>query len=425
MRTILLHILLISSVFAFGQEFDVEFLGDSGLSNFDIVDIDADGDLDVVSVESNFNDEKALIALINDGADDPTFTQVTLDDRNFRGDAITLDFDSDGDIDIITSLYDGTVTSAVLLSNQGDMTFATTDLTISDAFNYRVADMDGDGDFDIVSANRFGTTTINYHQNDGGTFGTILVEAHDDFINDFDIIDLNDDGMVEIILLSDSFSAPYLFSYTQDGSGNFTESEMSNTGELKRPEAIEIADYNTDGSLDIISLDEDRVVLLTNDGSGMFTPETLFAEFGDMSDLGLVDINGDDKLDVVIGDSDNGNHVFLQEDGNTVSAPIEVGGPRPARTITGADMDADGDMDIAYSNGDFAIAFNNVEQTISSTFDDRNLYDSLQLRISLNKKKSESNVALTLLLLAFRCLKFVSILRSFSEGVQHQTNIII
>ena len=128
------------------------------------IDIDADGDMDVLSASSL---DHTIAWYENDG------------EQNFKPHLITnqalgvssifaADIDSDGDMDLISaSRFDNTI---AWFENDGlaDPLFTRIDIdTSTDApSSVYVADMDGDGDMDIVSASRTDDKIV-WFENDG------------------------------------------------------------------------------------------------------------------------------------------------------------------------------------------------------------------------------------------------------------------
>ncbi len=134
----------------------------------ELVDVDGDGDLDVLMPQDylegfSFPGTPAIALYLNNG--DATFEPAH--DR-FRGmprvpsyEAVPVDLDADGDLDLIIAVYgilyaDGTVEPfrSVLLLNDGTATWhaassAFAGLPTIATANYGVGDFDGDGDLDL------------------------------------------------------------------------------------------------------------------------------------------------------------------------------------------------------------------------------------------------------------------------------------
>ena len=116
--------------------------GTDGLNDVDVADIDGDGDLDIIAASGN-DDE--ITWFENNGAADPTFaTTVIATSADNPHEVFIADMDADGDLDIIsTSVNDSTV---AWYENNGaaDPTFAAADIAtnVSGAHGIHVDDMD-------------------------------------------------------------------------------------------------------------------------------------------------------------------------------------------------------------------------------------------------------------------------------------------
>jgi len=124
------------------------------------------------------------------------------------------------------------------------------------------------------------------------------------------------------------------------------------------PSGVAMADFTSDGSVDIATTvdDPDRVVLLVNDGGGSFAmgPSTFLPNSSSPQDLEAGDLDGDGDLDIAVAVRDpQGSVIILLNNGAgtfTNSGSFAVG-ERP-RGMDIADHDGDGDLDIAVANRD-------------------------------------------------------------------------
>lgn len=159
--------------------------------------------------------ESANRALINTGSG--FFTDQTINRIPFNNsieetrDIDLVDVDGDGDLDIYfgnSGFQSGSNPQDRLLINNGQGTFA--DQTVdqlpeitTDTFDAEFADLDGDGDFDLVIGNYNGGVRILV--NDGsGTFSDQstdwIPEEFFPLVNDLEIADLNNDGLVDLYI---------------------------------------------------------------------------------------------------------------------------------------------------------------------------------------------------------------------------------
>ena len=137
----------------------------SGAIHAPIVDIDNDGDLDVLALLSQ--EWETVYAFINDGSGN--FSETILHDvadADFSSSGMTVaDLDQDGDADIVWANGDAFVAvdyrplpthGVQWLENNGNLDFTYHRIGQMDgAYGPSIADMDGDGDLDIVTVAEF------------------------------------------------------------------------------------------------------------------------------------------------------------------------------------------------------------------------------------------------------------------------------
>ncbi|MGN7516165.1 MAG: VCBS repeat-containing protein [Allomuricauda sp.] len=200
-----------------------------------VVDINLDGWLDVYICTAMKDDSKQRknMLFVNQGLDKngvPIFNEVAseygIDDSGNSMDATFFDYDKDGYLD----LY--------VLNNQQVHTLPT---------NYRPKINDGSA----LSNDKL------YHNNGDGTFTDVTIEAgiiYEGFGLGLAISDLNYDGWPDIHVSNDYLTNDVL--YINNGDGTFTNKiEDYIKHQSKFSMGSDIADYDNDGNLDIITLD--------------------------------------------------------------------------------------------------------------------------------------------------------------------------
>ena len=219
-----------------------------------------------------------------------------------------------------------------------------------------IVDFDQDGDLDILIANEHKPNIL--LTNDGkGKFtnessSRIPQVEHDS--EDIGIADFDLDGDPDIIVVSEDDKTNEL--YLNNGDGTFTD-EGSRIPVLGTSNSVVVVDINNDGATDIMIGNNGQNNLLINDGKGYFKDETItrFGEFIDVTqDLTLADVDNDGDEDVLIGNEDanrilinDGNGFFKDESSDRL--PYR-GTPEETREVDVADIDSDGDLDILYGN---------------------------------------------------------------------------
>lgn len=153
--------------------------------------------------------------------------------------------------------------------------------------------------------------------------------------------DYNNDGLVDLIAGGDL--------YRNDGGGRFTKGAHVGTGIW--------GDFDNDGRLDIFNYASRR--LLRNAGDGRFddVSDRLPAAFPMQVTRGACwgDFNGDAYLDLYVGGYEEPGYqpdcILMSHQGERFTITwVQSGDIDPARGITCADFDEDGDLDVYVSN---------------------------------------------------------------------------
>jgi len=234
--------------------------------------------------------------------------------------------------------------------------------TQGSSMDVRAADLDKDGDLDIVLANEFQANTILINDGTGvfmnGTMNNLPQETHDS--EDVTIADFNKDGSLDLVFCSEDdvtigWSNVHEY-YLGDGNGHFNKSEF----QLPDSEANAVisADLNGDGFVDLIFGNNGPNSLLLNNGSGIFElAEDRLPQLNKTTqDLALADVDGDGDLDLFEG-NENGN-ILLINDGNgyfsdQTNTHLPQGLNIETRKVSFADIDGDNDLVIFLSNVEF------------------------------------------------------------------------
>ena len=299
------------------------------------------------------------------------YTEVEISSGEFFREAIPVDLDHDGDMDILAiSLIDekivwleqvaaGEYVSHVIEYIETDTTY----------FDLAVEDLDGDGDLDIVAAT---------HRQDsagGSTSGRLYWLRNDDLEfsvqwSDFSgasassvyLADIDGDGDIDILAptymdLARDYSAELVW-YENDGSGLFTPHTIaSNIGILRSVQAI---DLDRDGDLDILTSESGLggIVWYENDGQQSFTFHRITDRDWDpyQLDRGMyvhaADLDGDQDLDLLVVSLSGLPELAWYEqlaDGSYVPRTIATGNHR-GREVVAADVDGDGDLDAIFTD---------------------------------------------------------------------------
>jgi hypothetical protein len=279
------------------------------------VDVDGDGDLDVVIA----NEYRPNILLLNDGKGH--FTNVSgdrLPQANHDSEDVgTGDLDGDGDPDIVVVSEDDQVNELYLNNGQGFFIDAGERLPVTGISNaVLVSDIDVDGDLDILIGNN-GQNVILI--NNGKGFFTDdtanRLPALSDVTQDIELGDVDGDGDLDLLVGNEGDNRLL----RNDGRGSFidvSEQRLPLREAAEETREADFGDVDGDGDLDIFFANVRLFVaeavprnrLLINDGRGFFTDETAqrLPEDQDNSfDGDFVDIDDDGDPDIITANLDD------------------------------------------------------------------------------------------------------------------------
>ncbi|MEO5568843.1 MAG: FG-GAP-like repeat-containing protein, partial [Gemmatimonadaceae bacterium] len=233
-----------------------------------VVDLDHDGDLDVLLVGGT---APQLYRNNLDG----TFTDVTAPSGLGAGalsDAAFADLDDDGRIDVLAARG-----RATLYRNSGNRQFtegAPSGITADGASIVAIGDYDNDGLFDVVLGGsgapslwrNTGAGTFRRDTRSAGTFKTLGAGTTRDLI----LIDYDNDGWLDLVVAAtparDGERGVFLF--RNDRAGGFLD-RSSVLPPIGASTEIIATDVNSDGAEDLVIAGKDGVRLLRNEGGGL------------------------------------------------------------------------------------------------------------------------------------------------------------
>ncbi len=266
----------------------------------------------------------------------------------YSTDVVVADIDQDGDQDlIVTEGWSG----FGWWENDGTNTFTKRSLT-GDLISYgtcTAADLDSDGDMDIVTGG-YSSQAIDWWENDGSqNFTQHHVGGYNGFTVDVNCVDMDNDGDIDIVASGqDSVPIGYISWWENRGVQGFTRHDLFYDYEGP-PISTAIGDVDGDGDLDILS---SRYIIPTylwyNNGNRTFT-QTPFNYSLELAKF--ADVNGDGDIDIVgckLIDQANYDIVWYEHG----YPPVEhtIGPIEAPNELWVCDMDTDHDMDIVCSS---------------------------------------------------------------------------
>jgi hypothetical protein len=322
----------------------VDFSSKPYVSGVRAVDLDGDGDQDLVMATSTWN---SIDTFTNDGTGMFTPLGSTTVGGDFPVDLEVGDFDRDGDLDLATIMRFADAMQVLL--NEGAGTFPSApSITVQGGLRLMsLVDVDGDGVRDLVDMSYIGPRVL--LGQGAGAFGPPTTFAGEPQPAVLHVVDLDSDGDVDL------FTANTLGSRcsVHEGFGNGTfAAPVTSRAPLISTEH-ELGDVDGDGLLDLVSLDRhtQTVTVQLQGPPAEFAAGQSFAVSGSSEQLFFADFDGDAALDVLVlsgGGHPSGELQLLAGDG--------LGGFTPAtsqswafrfNTAVQGDLDADGDLDLA------------------------------------------------------------------------------
>ncbi|HTU13373.1 MAG TPA: FG-GAP-like repeat-containing protein [Allosphingosinicella sp.] len=276
------------------------------------------------------------------GANNPFSGFQVVDDIN-GGDgngtiSTFVDVDADGDLDLVVGSQRGVLQ---VLSNNGDGTY--TELTGAanplDGFSVGASgtysaptaiDVDGDSDLDLVVGSNYGDLVVLENDGAGGwTNGGFISGAAVYAFSTPVAADIDGDGLDDLVVGS---LTGFLYGFINNGDGTFTELTGANdpflTTVVQYFSAPGFVDIDGDGDLDAVVGDYYGGVTVFLNDAGTFVESTdnPFAgeTFSSIPSFNFHDVDGDGDLDAVVGSFDGDLRYFENVTANGAEIVVNV-----------------------------------------------------------------------------------------------------
>lgn len=166
------------------------------------------------------------------------------------------------------------------------------------------------------------------------------------------IADFNGAGGNDVAVTVDNPDRVVLL--TNDGSGNLTQTGSIALPNSSSPGAIVAADFDGDTDIDLAVALQDfgQVIILINNGAGNFTTGGSFGVGQNPRGLTVGDVNGDQIADLAVANRDSNTASVLINNGNATFTVTTLSAGAEPRGAALGDFDGDTDMDLAVSNHD-------------------------------------------------------------------------
>ncbi|HTF88182.1 MAG TPA: VCBS repeat-containing protein [Planctomycetota bacterium] len=311
-------------------------------------DFNNDGDLDLAT--ANDGPDKVTI-FSNNGSGVFSLAATVLTGSNTSPHTpVAGDLDGDGDIDIAVSLKNMNQVR-ILVNNGGAFTLGPVLNVGAEPRTMAIADIDNDGDLDLAVANRSGDT-VSVLRNAGSLAFTVQSYAAGQEPRSIALGDLNGDNLPDLAIAAhDSENVIVLRNI---GGGAFAPFANLNLGE--KPEGVAIAHFNGDALNDIATTFSNNGVefvgVLLNQGGGAFSGPASFQTGGlDSGFIAAADMDLDGDMDVATANNSSGNVSVMAGNGlgGLGAAQLIATGSR-ANHVMAADLDGNGSPDLVATN---------------------------------------------------------------------------
>jgi hypothetical protein len=321
----------------------------NGPSGVVLVDITGDGRLDAVTSDKLDNTVSVLPGLPGGAFDAPIHYAVG---SGPNGIAVG-DLNGDGHLDVVTAnMFDNTL-SVLLGQPGGTLIPGATIPTDPTPVALAMGDLDQDGHLDVAVVSQGGNMLRIFRGDGSGGLHAGAVYTTSTMPGRVVIGDVDGDPWPDVVV--NSVRPP--------GNANFVDVFRGSSGGLLPKVSylgggrdIGIADVNGDGRPDIVTMSSSVVGNLLGTGGGAFAPVANSFRVSQNRALAIADDNGDGKPDLFIA-GDWANCVwFVRGLGNNTFAGAEgYGTERTPSALAVADLDGDGTLDVVTADLDTSL----------------------------------------------------------------------
>ncbi|QDV43538.1 FG-GAP repeat protein [Stieleria neptunia] len=316
----------------------------------DVVSGDFNNDgRDDIAMSSDTDDSLQIFIAAADGTLGTPLTIAAGGNLGWWTDVLEVgDFDNDGDDDI-AMIVNGAQQVSVLISN-GDGTFAP-------AFNYplfgnpnglHVSDLNDDGILDFATTVR-NDNSIRVYTGDGdGRFSFLQQLSAGTAPHGVSSGDFDGDGNQDLV--TTNFTSDDLTLWYGDGANGFNRPVVFATGD--GPESVTSDDFNNDGRDDLaVVYRQDRAVrVFLSDASGLPVQDAFHDTRITTHFISSEDVDQDGFEDLIVGGFGNTLKIQLGSPDGTFTRPISIETGNGEAVGAVADLDGDGDNELAITN---------------------------------------------------------------------------
>lgn len=338
---------------SFSRPYTARQIGSSSMGtytdNIEIVDLNGDGALDIIgSDRANatlnilFGNAKhpaqgtPLLYAPGDGTYNATksYSMGVTNSTELRA----VDLNEDGILDLVDAY------GYISLGNANGTFKSSYNALNIHGYEPEFADLNGDGHLDVAFGNIGNGVSVAFGNGDG-TFSVPTTIISSGETRAVQLADLNGDGKIDLISTDQYTQKAYVA--LGNGDGTFKAANTYNAGVSYD---LKVGDFNNDGILDLATgslAGNTAVSVVLGNGDGTFKNVTGWSATASAEFMALGDVNGDGKLDVVGGSHIDGDiGVWIGQGDGTGSAASIFSAGFPVYSINLSDVNQDGKLDI-------------------------------------------------------------------------------
>jgi len=320
-------------------------------------DFNGDGKLDLVVPDTASGNVSILLGK-GDGTFQAGASYAVGQGSSFQFFQVAVgDFNGDGKLDIVVANYNGDNVSVFLGNGDGTFQAAVNYNVGTNPTSVAVADFNGDGKLDLAVSNQGGTVSILLGNGDG-TFARHVDYASGTSPNWVAVGDFTGGGKLDLAVANgegcpEGGCGSGFTILLGNGDGTF-QAPATNDGGVN-PCSIATADFNNDGKLDLVLIDNIGVFwFFLGNGDGTFQTAGVapyYTSSFPFGSIGIGDFNGDGKLDIAMANSGSNNvEIFPGNGDGTFQSPIGFSTGSGPHGVAIGDFNQDGRLDIAVAN---------------------------------------------------------------------------
>ena len=279
--------------------------------------------------------------------------------------AVAGDLNGDGKLDLVTA---GTPDGVSVLLGQGDGSFAASQTLGGGPWgtwgpSLALADLNGDGHLDLVNVQG---PNVRLGKGDGTFAEAVSYPTADP--HSITLGDLNGDGYLDIVAAN--YGAGTVSVLLGKGDGTFAASVDYPAGDS--PWVAVIGDLNGDGAPDLVVVASKVMNVLLGKGDGTLGTrmeiQSPIAGTVQVPSAAIGDLNGDGKLDLVLGWGNGLVYILLGKGDGTFGASKDLNFA-PGSVLSLLDLNGDGKLDLVTHPGDVNVRFGHGDGSFGAATD--------------------------------------------------------